>query len=125
MNTTDTTANVPADLVKGEQIIVTLTDDTEIRGTFVSINTKGLNFTVEGKPVTRAMSRIAAVTRPGDEGEGYTSADLADMFDTSARALRKRLRSLGLGVGKGKRYALTDADLDRVRASVEGEPIED
>lgn len=125
MNTTDTTANVPADLVKGEPVIVTLTDGTTLKGTFVSVNSKGVNVTVEGKLVTRSMSRVEAVTRPADEGEGYTSADLAEMFDTSARALRVRLRKLGLGVGKGRRYALTDEDLATVRTSIEGEPIED
>lgn len=123
MNTTDTTAT---DLVKGEQVIVNLTDGTSIKGTYVSTSPKGVvSITVDGKLVTRAASRVDSVVRPADEGEGYTSADLADMFETSARALRKRLRSLGLGVGKGKRYALTDDDLARVRVSIEGEPLED
>jgi hypothetical protein len=125
-----TTANIPADLEKGEDVIVTFADGSTIEGTWVSINSKGVNVHVDGKLVTRSLARVASVDRPTDEAEdeateGMTTAELADMFETSARALRVRLRKLGLGVGRGKRYNLTDAELAIVRASVEGEPIEE
>lgn len=129
MSNTTTTA-IAADLEKGEEIIVTFADGSTLEGEFVSINSKGLNFRADDKLVTRSLSRVVSVTRPGDEDEdeateGLTTAELADMFETSARALRVRLRKLGLGVGKGRRYHLTDAELTLVRASVEGEPIEE
>lgn len=130
--TTTTTATIAADLEKGEEVIVTFADDSILEGEFVSINSKGVNVKVDGKLVTRTMSRVVSITRPGDEDEietdeteGLTTAELADMFETSARALRVRLRKLGLGVGKGRRYNLTDAELALVRSSVEGEPIDE
>lgn len=139
MTTTTTTAIIAEDLEKGEDVIVTFVDGSTIEGEFVSINSKGVNVrTDDDKLITRAMSRVASIVRDGeepedneefedetDETEGLTSAELADMFETTARALRVRLRKLGLGVGKGHRYALTDAELAIVRASVEGEPIEE
>lgn len=130
MSNTATTTAIAADLEKGEEIIVTFADGSTLEGEFVSINSKGLNFRADDKLVTRSLSRVVSVTRPGDEDEdeateGLTTAELADMFETSARALRVRLRKLGLGVGKGRRYHLTDAELTLVRASVEGEPIEE
>lgn len=131
MTANTTTATIAADLEKGEEIIVTFADDSTLEGEFVSINSKGLNFRVDDKLITRSLSRVVSVARPGDEDEvededteGLTTAELADMFETTARALRVRLRKLGLGVGKGRRYHLTDAELTLVRASVEGEPIE-
>lgn len=126
MNTTDTTTATP--FVKGDEVVVTLLDGSTLTGTFVSINSKGVNINVDGKIVTRAMSRVSSVTAPeaeDEDTEGMTTAELADMFEVTARALRVRLRKLGMGVGKGRRYALTDADLAAIRASVEGEPIED
>lgn len=133
MNTTTTaTAAIAADLEKGEEITVTFADDSTLEGEFVSINSKGLNFRVEDKLVTRSLSRVVSVVRTADiededetdETEGLTTAELADMFETSARALRVRLRKLEMGVGKGRRYHLTDAELAILRASVEGTPIE-
>ena len=52
------------------------------------------------------------------EGDGHTTAELAAMFETSARALRVQLRKLGLGVGKGHRYNLTDEELTTVREAL-------
>lgn len=52
------------------------------------------------------------------EGDGHTTAELAALFDTSARALRVQLRKLGLGVGKGRRYYLTDDELTTVRQAL-------
>jgi len=52
------------------------------------------------------------------EGDGHTTAELAELFNTSARALRVQLRKLGLGVGKGRRYYLTDDELNTVRQAI-------
>lgn len=52
------------------------------------------------------------------EGDGHTTAELAALFNTSARALRVQLRKLGLGVGKGRRYYLTDEELATVREAI-------
>jgi hypothetical protein len=52
------------------------------------------------------------------EGDGHTTAELAQLFNTSARALRVQLRKLGLGVGKGRRYYLTDDELNTVRQAI-------
>lgn len=125
MNATTTTFD------QGTIVDVTLTDDTVLTGEFVKIDNKGVvHLRVDGKIVTRAASRVESIeVHEDDEDEssedGYTSADLAEMFGTSARALRRRLRALSMGVGKGNRYALTDAELATVRKSIEGEPIED
>lgn len=122
MNATTTTFD------QGTIVDVTLTDDTVLTGEFVKIDNKGVvHLRVDGKIVTRAASRVESIELSEDESseDGYTSADLAEMFGTSARALRRRLRALSMGVGKGNRYALTDAELATVRKSIEGEPIED
>jgi len=125
---------IAADLEKGETITVRTTDGQLFEDVvFVSINSKGLSFKDGDKVVTRTLSKIAILERnveaddeTEDEAtEGMTTVELAEMFEVSARALRVRLRKLGMGVGKGKRYNLTDADLAAVRKSVEGEPIED
>ena len=112
---------------KGDVVNVTLTNDDVLVGEFVSVDAKGtVSIKVDGKIVTRAASRVKSIDVPTeDERDGYTSADLADMFETSTRALRRRLRDLGMGVGKGRRYFLTDGQLDVVRTSIQGAPIED
>lgn len=128
MNATTTNATLAADFEKGTEVVVTLLDGTTLTGEFVSVNSKGVNIKIEGRLVTRSASRVVSISLPEAEDaetEGMTTAELADMFEVTARALRVRLRKLGLGVGKGKRYALTDADLTAIKASVEGEPIED
>lgn len=112
---------------QGTIVNVTLTDDTVLTGEFVKVDAKGVvSIKVDGKIVTRAASRYVSIDVPtADEVEGYTTAELSEMFDTSARALRRRLRALSMGVGKGRRYHLTDAQLATVRTSIEGEPLED
>lgn len=137
MNTTTATTPTIADSVeRGSDVTVVLTDGTELTGTFVSVNSKGVNINVDGKLITRALSRVASVAEITEvdeteleaedaSTEGLTTAELADMFEVSARALRVRLRKLGMGVGKGRRYYLTDDELATVRASVEGAPIEE
>lgn len=119
--------NATTAYAKGDIVNVTLTDETVLTGEFVGTNDKGVvSIKVDGKIVTRAASRVVSIELPdSDEVEGYTTAELSEMFDTSARALRRRLRALSMGVGKGRRYHLTDAQLATVRTSIEGEPIED
>lgn len=95
--------------------IVTLTDGTTLTGVVATVNSKGINVRVDGKIVTRSLAKVDSVVRADAPVDGMTSADLADMFNTSAKALRVELRKLGLGVGKGQRYALSSADIARVR----------
>jgi hypothetical protein len=47
-----------------------------------------------------------------------TTADLAEVFGTSAKALRVVLRKLGMGVGRGQRYHLTADDAAKVKAAI-------
>jgi hypothetical protein len=127
---------------KGQTVNVTLTDGTDITGSFVSINSKGVNVQVGDKLVSRSMTRVASIDTVSDvlaaidldleddadeleiedtdddSTDGHTTAELADLFNTSTRALRVHLRHLGLGVGKGRRYHLTDAELATVRQAL-------
>lgn len=64
MNLIDiTAANTPdaAAAYKGRDAILTMTDDTTISGTFLSVNSKGWNITVDGKTVSRGFGRVAMV----------------------------------------------------------------
>ena len=54
------------------------------------------------------------------ELDGMTSAELADVFNTTAKELRVNLRKLGLGVGKGRRYYLGADDIKMVKAVYAG-----
>jgi hypothetical protein len=106
-------------LAKGDQVTLILADSSIVTGTFVSINSKGVNLNVDGKVTSRAMSRIASViTTPEvstpadlftDEGV-YGAADLAAKLDMDAYDVRVILRDLGYGVGKGRKYALDLGD---------------
>jgi hypothetical protein len=57
------------------------------------------------------------------ELDGATTAEVADVFGTSAKELRVTLRALGMGVGKGHRYHLTADQIATVRTALEGAPI--
>lgn len=103
---------------KGALVVVTTKDGKTVEGTVFSVNSKGLNVkTIDGKTVSRSLKSLSAVelVPVGDE-DGYTTAALAAIFDTNAKALRVVLRRLGLGVGKGRRYALdlTDELRDKI-----------
>lgn len=54
-----------------------------------------------------------------DDEAGHTTAELAELFNTSAKALRVHLRAMGMGVGQGRRYYLDDAQLATVKAHFE------
>lgn len=64
MNLIDITASNTPDAAadyKGRDAILTMTDDTTISGTFLSVNSKGWNITVDGKTVSRGFGRVAMV----------------------------------------------------------------
>lgn len=54
--TTETAANF-----KGQTVLVTLVDGTELIGDLISVNSKGWNFNVDGTVVSRSISRVASV----------------------------------------------------------------
>lgn len=56
------------------------------------------------------------------ELDGATTAEVAEIFGTSAKELRVTLRALGMGVGKGHRYHLTAEQITVVRTALEGAP---
>lgn len=100
---------------KGEAIVVTLVDGTTLMGTAVSVNSKGVNIkTAEGKTVARPVAKIQALDVAGVDDE-LTTAEMAAIFDTNAKALRVVLRKMDLGVGKGKRYTLHRSDVPAIR----------
>lgn len=61
MNLIDITAsNTPeaAAQYKGMDATLTMADDTTISGTFLSVNSKGWNITVDGKTISRGFGRV-------------------------------------------------------------------
>lgn len=46
---------------KGCPAILTMTDGTTMEGTFLSVNSKGWNITVDGKTVSRGFNRVSMV----------------------------------------------------------------
>lgn len=109
-----------ATITAGTPITLTLTDGNTLAGTFISVNSKGVNVKVNGKTVSRGLNRVDRVDVygadvPADpfsglgDDDALTTAALAAIFDTNAKALRVELRRVGLGVGKGRTYALTPA----------------
>lgn len=70
MNLIDITASNTPDAAasfKGRDAIVTLTDDTTISGTFLSVNSKGWNVVVDGATVSRSLARVAMVQVINDD----------------------------------------------------------
>lgn len=59
---------------------------------------------------TKKADLVAMIVASDESAEGLTTAELAVIFDTNAKALRVALRKLGLGVGRGRRYHLTVND---------------
>jgi hypothetical protein len=102
-----------SNLTKGDVITVT-TAKGAVTGAFVSVNSKGINVTVDGRTVSRSLTSITDLTTatpntPADlfvDGMTYTTADVAAALAMSAYDLRVILRSLGMGVGKGHRYGI-------------------
>lgn len=134
------------DANKGVEVIVTKADGTEVRGYVLSVNSKGLNLKDDDNAtLSIAASRVDVIRLaedalevfPADDDEltgdeiadlidageldandeaGHTTAELAELFNTSAKALRVHLRAMGMGVGQGRRYYLDDTQLATVRA---------
>jgi hypothetical protein len=91
-----------------------------LEGTFVSINSKGINLKVDGKVISRSMTTVTHVNRvvtvdddvPNspvdlfDDNTTYTTAELAAALKMSTYDLRVELRKLGMSVGKGHKYGL-------------------
>lgn len=55
--------------------------------------------------------------------DGYTSADVAEMLEMSAKDLRVYLRAMGRGVSRGNRYSLTSDDVAAIQAFIEAETV--
>lgn len=85
MNTIDiTAANTPAAAAeyKGMDAILTLADGTTLTGTFLSVNSKGWNITVDGKTISRGLKVVAKTEVVETEMDEDTEADfIADMVD--------------------------------------------
>jgi hypothetical protein len=123
---------------KGELATVVLTDGTEVEGTIISTNSKGLNLKVDGKTRSFGLARIDSfdLTDADEDGEdapvnrideladevsdGATTAEVAALLsdylerELTPKELRVHLRALGLGVGKGRKYALSAGEFRAV-----------
>jgi hypothetical protein len=128
-------ATITANITPGTEIRVTTKDGSAVTGTFISVNTKGINVKVDGKTVSRGLARLSAVELVNapdfsvddlfsgyDDDATLTTTALAAIFNTNAKALRVGLRAAGLGVGKGRTYGLTPADVrplvDTIRTNI-------
>lgn len=136
-----TTVTTFATNFKGQDAIATLVDGTEVIGSLISVNSKGLNLNVDGKVRSISINRLAGLVLEGDVegdelddndelsdediyaelGDGMTTAELAAhlsdalKLDMTPKELRVHLRALGLGVGKGRKYSLSATEYRMVR----------
>jgi hypothetical protein len=111
------------------EITVRLVDGTEVTGDPISVNSKGVNVKVDGKVRSISLKRIDALVTDTDEDDlededdvdlaelhdGMTTAELAELLDTTPKELRVSLRALGMGVGKGNKYALSSSAYTAVK----------
>lgn len=134
-----TTTNVITTFIsanKGKLVTLFLADRTTFTGLAISVNSKGVNVkdTETNKVRSFALSRVKGAG-PADQEDvddydalddvpediaealhdGMTTADLADVLDTTPKALRVSLRALGMGVGKGRKYSLSPSAYIAVR----------
>lgn len=82
------------------------------------VNSKGMvvRHHADEPSFTIAPTKVISVTpHVVAEGDGMTTAEVAAIFNMTAKELRVHLRAMGIGVGRGKRYAFTPADVDAVR----------
>lgn len=78
MNTTEITwAFTPtaAAAYKGLDAILTLNDGTTLTGTFLSVNSKGWNITIDGKTVSRGLKTVAKVQVIGNDVPSFLDGD--------------------------------------------------
>lgn len=110
-----------ATIEKNDMIEVRTAKGDVVTGSFVSVNSKGINVKLNtGRVVTRSLSTVAQVAlviltpdTPADvfkDAETYTTADLAAALVISAYDLRVQLRDMGLHVGKGHKYSFDGAE---------------
>lgn len=68
---------------KGEAIIVSLTDGTEVTGTAISVNSKGVNVKVDGKVRSFGLNRVSDLWTVTDrEAEDELDGDeISDLID--------------------------------------------
>ncbi len=119
----------------GETVTVTLTDGTNISGSAISVNSKGVNLKVDGKVRSFGLARIDVMGLVKDNTDdleaiyaelhdGMTTAELAAVLSDATevaitpKELRVHLRALGLGVGKGRKYSLTASEFRSVKAII-------
>lgn len=130
------------------EVTVRLTDGTEIYGTPISVNSKGVNVKVDGKTKSVSLSRVDAILNDADDdadddieddtndlkdalnevadsiSDGASTAEIAAALsdvlgrEITPKELRVHLRALGLGVGKGRKYALSAGELRAVHAVI-------
>lgn len=101
---------------------VTISTDTDTTaGTFVKVTPKTIKVDVDGTVRTFRLDLVRVDVYTAD-ADTLTTAELAVIFDTNAKALRVQLRKLGLGVGRGSRYGLprtiVDTHGDAIRAGL-------
>lgn len=132
----DTARNLVNDFKASElEVTVRLNDGTEVYGSPISVNSKGVNLKVDGKVRSFGLNRVDAIFIEADSVDAddtdeeiyanmpddMTTAELADhLSDTlnialTPKELRVHLRALGLGVGKGRKYSLTATEYRMVR----------
>lgn len=140
-------ANTATDLItafKADDMDVTvrLVDGTEVYGSPISVNSKGVNIKVDGKVRSFGLSRVDAIFNDAEDqddaaeltdalndaadelSDGATTAEVAaalsDILDRAItpKELRVHLRALGLGVGKGRKYALSAGELRAVHTVI-------
>lgn len=102
-------------IADGTAVTVTKNNGTTVTGTLLRIRDKSLAVvTTDGTKVNVTLAHIATVAPVpvSDDDDTLTTAELAAIFDTSAKALRVELRRLGLGVGKGRTYGLPRSIVD-------------
>lgn len=93
-------------IMPGTEVTVTLTNNKTVTGTFAKVTAKTVKVDMENG--TAKVIKLADVSGVDvyESADALTTAELAVIFNTNAKALRVQLRKLGLGVGKGSRYAL-------------------
>lgn len=135
LEATTITAVLDTAKANDELVLISLTDGTTASGAPISVNSKGVNIKADGKVRSFSLKRVVSVQLVTDDEvdvsddalenvpediaemlhDGMTTAELAELLDTTPKALRVELRALGMGVGKGRKYSLTPSAYIAVR----------
>lgn len=80
MNVTTATDFIATAKANGEELMITLSDNTVVTGAPISVNSKGLNLKVDGKTRSFSLNRIdfATLVTTDDELTGDEIADLIE-----------------------------------------------